>query len=65
MDDAAVVRKVQTNGMVRFQNVVGKLSDTPGRVDHAGPRLGQHNREILLGELGFSEAELRAASIEP
>jgi crotonobetainyl-CoA:carnitine CoA-transferase CaiB-like acyl-CoA transferase len=51
-------------GRVRFQNVAGKLSDTPGEVRHAGPRLGEHNREILIGELGFTEAELRKAEIK-
>lgn len=50
-------------GSVRFQNVVGKLSDTPGRVAHAGPRLGIHNREVLIGELGFTEDEIRAAGL--
>ena len=49
---------------IRMQNVVGKFSKTPGRISHPGPRLGQHNREILIGELGFSEAEVKAAGIE-
>jgi crotonobetainyl-CoA:carnitine CoA-transferase CaiB-like acyl-CoA transferase len=43
---------------IRFQNVAGKLSATPGGVRHAGPILGSSNREILVGELGFAEAEL-------
>ncbi|MGE0719967.1 MAG: CoA transferase, partial [Alphaproteobacteria bacterium] len=51
-------------GPVRFQNVVGKLSETPGRVAHAGPRLGSSNREILVGRLGFSEAELTRAGLK-
>jgi formyl-CoA transferase len=50
-------------GPVRMQNVVAKLSNTPGKVRHAGPRLGEHNREILMDRLGFAEAELRAAGI--
>jgi formyl-CoA transferase len=45
-------------GSLRMQNVFPFLSRTPGRVAHAGPRLGQHNREVLGQELGFSEAEL-------
>jgi formyl-CoA transferase len=45
-------------GSLRMQNVFPYLSRTPGRVEHAGPRLGQHNREVLGQELGFSEAEL-------
>ena len=48
----------ELGGPVRFQNVAGKLSATPGVIRHAGPRLGSHNREILVEELGFTEAEL-------
>ena len=48
----------ELGGPVRFQNVAGKLSATPGRVRHAGPRLGSSNREILVDELGFTEEEL-------
>lgn len=43
---------------IGMQNVVGKLSETPGRIDSAGPVLGQHNREILVDLLGYSEEEL-------
>lgn len=48
---------------VRMQNVVGHFSATPGRIRSAGPRHGQHNREVLIDQLGFSEHELRAAGI--
>jgi succinyl-CoA---D-citramalate CoA-transferase len=40
-------------------NVVPKLSETPGSVKHLGPRLGQHNDEIYIGELGYSEERMR------
>jgi crotonobetainyl-CoA:carnitine CoA-transferase CaiB-like acyl-CoA transferase len=53
----------ELGGPVRIQNVVGKLSRTPGEVTRAGPRLGAHNREGLVGQLGYSEAELAAAGI--
>jgi crotonobetainyl-CoA:carnitine CoA-transferase CaiB-like acyl-CoA transferase len=43
--------------------VIGRLSGTPGAIRHAGPRLGEHNRAVLVDELGFSPAELRAAGI--
>lgn len=45
-------------GSVRMQNVVGRLSDTPGRIERAGPRVGQHNRAILVDELGIDEQRL-------
>ena len=46
---------------LRMQSVIGRLSLTPGHIDHAGPPLGADNRAILAGELGFPEAELKAA----
>jgi crotonobetainyl-CoA:carnitine CoA-transferase CaiB-like acyl-CoA transferase len=48
---------------LRMQNVVGKLSRTPGAIRHTGPRLGEHNREVLVEQLGFGEDELRAQGI--
>lgn len=50
-------------GPLRMQNVIGRLSETPGGIRHAGPRLGEHNRAVLVDELGFDEAELRAGGI--
>ena len=45
-------------GPVRMTNAFPFLSETPGRIHHAGPRKGQHNAEILSGELGLSEEEI-------
>jgi crotonobetainyl-CoA:carnitine CoA-transferase CaiB-like acyl-CoA transferase len=45
-------------GSVLMQNVVPRLSETPGRIDHPGPELGEHNEEIYVGELGLSRDEL-------
>ncbi|MEV0585422.1 CoA transferase [Nonomuraea sp. NPDC050310] len=47
-------------GELAMQNVVPRLSDTPGRVRSAGPALGQHNDEVYGGLLGLSAAELAA-----
>lgn len=47
-------------GTARVQNAVPRLVDTPGKVRHLGGDLGQHNREVLCGELGHSEEELEA-----
>lgn len=49
---------------LRMQNVVGKLSRTPGRIAHTGPRIGQHNREVLVNQLGFTEEELRQHHVD-
>jgi formyl-CoA transferase len=48
---------------LRMQDVVGRLSASPGEIRHPGPRLGQHNREILVQRLGYSEAMLAEAGI--
>ena len=48
-------------GEFRMQNVAPKLSESPGRVRWVGPELGQHNDEILRGELGLDEEVIAAA----
>jgi formyl-CoA transferase len=53
----AIVRLMHPEfGQVAMQNVAPRLSATPGRVRHAGPALGEHNREILGDLLGIDEA---------
>jgi crotonobetainyl-CoA:carnitine CoA-transferase CaiB-like acyl-CoA transferase len=47
-------------GRIPMQNVVPRLSDTPGRVHWTGPGLGQHNAEVYGGVLGLSTAEQEA-----
>lgn len=46
-------------GQVTMQNVMFRMSETPGAIRWAGPRLGQHNREIL-GALGVGDDEFAA-----
>lgn len=46
-------------GTIRMQNVVPKLSDTPGAVRHVGPTLGEHNDEVYGTLVGLTE-ETRA-----
>ena len=47
-----------------MQNVIGKFSRTPGKIRHAGPKLGEHNYEVLVETLGFSEDELKLNGYE-
>ncbi|MBI4506424.1 MAG: CoA transferase [Chloroflexi bacterium] len=47
-------------GPVRMQAALPRFSRTGGRVRWAGPRLGEHNGEILGGLLGLSDAEVAA-----
>jgi formyl-CoA transferase len=45
-------------GSVLMQNVIPRLSDTPGRIRHPGVDVGEHNEEIYCGELGLTREEL-------
>ncbi|MDT5023632.1 MAG: formyl-CoA transferase [Micromonosporaceae bacterium] len=45
-------------GEVSVQGVVPRLVSTPGRIEHTGPTLGQHNNEIYRDMLGLSASEL-------
>jgi formyl-CoA transferase len=53
----------ELGGPLRMQNVVGKLSRTPGTVTHCGPPLGAHNRSVLVNTLGYDPAVLEEAGI--
>ncbi|WP_343871152.1 CoA transferase [Dactylosporangium roseum] len=45
-------------GPLKMQNVVPRMSATPGSVRWCGPELGASNEAILGDELGYSPAEL-------
>jgi crotonobetainyl-CoA:carnitine CoA-transferase CaiB-like acyl-CoA transferase len=45
-------------GKVVVQNVLPKLSETPGQLRWLGPDLGAHNLEIYRDRLGLDEAEI-------
>ncbi len=42
-----------------MQNVVPKLSKTPGRIQRPDPALGQHNEEVFKELLGFDDARIK------
>ena len=56
--DAIVRLAHPTLGEFPMQNVVPKLSDTPGGVHWVGPELGQHTDEVLTGMLDLGAEEL-------
>lgn len=43
---------------VPMPDVVPRFSRSPGRIDHAGPRLGEHTREVLVEFGGYSLDEV-------
>lgn len=45
-------------GEVRVEGIPLRCSKTPWRIASAAPRLGQHNREVLVDLLGHTEEEL-------
>ena len=53
-------------GTVAMPGIVPKMSKTPGEIKWIGPKLGEHNDDILTGLLGMSEsrvAELKEKGI--
>jgi formyl-CoA transferase len=46
-------------GSVRMQNAFPFLSRTPGEVRFAGARLGEHNQEVLGGEIGLDDGDFQ------
>lgn len=53
-------------GPITMQNVAPRLSETPGKVRHVGPALGEHNAYVFGQILGISDdqqASLRDAGI--
>ncbi|TDC92603.1 CoA transferase [Saccharopolyspora aridisoli] len=56
----AIVRLMHPElGEFPMQNVVPRLSDTPGEVRSLGPELGEHNAEVYGQLLGADEEQLR------
>ena len=45
-------------GEAVVQNVVPRLSATPGGLRHLGPRVGEHNEEVYGGLLGYDDGLL-------
>ncbi len=47
-------------GTVAMQNVFPRLATAPGRVRSTGPRLGEHNEDVLGNLLGLDKAAIAA-----
>lgn len=51
-------------GDIAMQNVFPRLSESPGRIEHTGPELGENTREILESWLGLKEPEIEELAYE-
>jgi crotonobetainyl-CoA:carnitine CoA-transferase CaiB-like acyl-CoA transferase len=51
-------------GPMRYRMVSYQLSETPGSVRSAAPRLGEHNEDVFKGWFGLSDEEYRALEAE-
>jgi crotonobetainyl-CoA:carnitine CoA-transferase CaiB-like acyl-CoA transferase len=47
-------------GRVKMQNVMFRMSKTPGRVQWAGRGLGEDNESVYIEELGLNNEQLLA-----
>lgn len=50
--------EVEGIGKLKVPGIVPKLSETPGEIQWAGPKLGQHTRQILNSTLSMSDENI-------
>ena len=47
-------------GPLKMPNVIPRMSETPGKIEHAGPDLGNANEQVYERELGLSKERVAA-----
>lgn len=55
-----MIREVTIDGIgkLKVPGIVPKLSETPGDINWVGPKLGQHNEDVLTNTLNMSKEEI-------
>ncbi|WP_102347249.1 CaiB/BaiF CoA transferase family protein [Bacillus sp. Marseille-P3661] len=49
--------QVEGLGNLKVPGIIPKLSETPGSIDWAGPKLGEHNEEVIKKLAGLSDEQ--------
>ena len=57
-----MIREVEVDGLgtLKMPGIVPKMSETPGEIEWAGPKLGQHTDEILKEKIHLSDEQINA-----
>ncbi|WP_281248596.1 CaiB/BaiF CoA transferase family protein [Domibacillus antri] len=57
-----MIREVAVEGLgtLKMPGIVPKMSETPGEIEWAGPKLGQHTDEILKEKIHLSDEQINA-----
>ncbi|PFP15275.1 MULTISPECIES: CaiB/BaiF CoA-transferase family protein [Bacillaceae] len=50
---------VEGLGKLKMPGIVPKMSATPGEIEWAGPKLGQHTEDVLRGKLGLTKEQIQ------
>jgi len=58
------LRHPELDATVRYPGPFARFSETPMGYRRPAPRVGEHNREVYVGELGLSEADLARLQTE-
>ncbi|RFU64977.1 CaiB/BaiF CoA transferase family protein [Peribacillus glennii] len=50
---------VEELGSLKMPGIVPKMSETPGQIEWAGPKLGQHTEEVLSDKINLSTTDIQ------